>query len=238
MGKVSVRGIVLREYDSSETDKKLVLLTKDTGKISVSARGAKSIKSRFHSSAQTFCYSDFMLYRGSNFYAVTQAEPITNFSMYYTSLDKLLYGTYFLELIDKTLMNGQEANNIMLLLLKSLSKLRNAHPKKISAVFQLRLLDLLGFGLNPETCANCGDKLDNLYFSPHMGFICMQCEGAKSRVSPAIRNTIIYITKNDLDRCFMFNITSELLEELGNIAENTFKYQLEVNTNSLLLLNS
>jgi DNA repair protein RecO (recombination protein O) len=247
--KFALRAMVIRAYDSSESGKNLVLLGKDSGKIIVSARGAKNAKSKFLAAAQPFCYADFTLYKSAGFISVAEAELITNFSVFYTNFDKLIYGTYFLELVDKTVMPGEEANNIMLLLIKCLQKLKSTNaPKKITAVFQTRLLSLLGFGLNTKICSSCGAdfekqegrdlKRDNLYFSQSEGFICIKCSAHFSDVFKTagdISYIIDYIT-GGLDKCFMFNISDKLLNELCGITDAVIKNQLDINTNSLKML--
>ena len=76
MAEEKFDGIVLKEAALGETGKRLIVLAKDLGKITVSAKGAKSAKSRLNAPAQLFSYSSFTAYKNRNFYNASQGEII------------------------------------------------------------------------------------------------------------------------------------------------------------------
>ncbi len=57
-----VQGIVIRSMDYGEGNKIITLFTRELGKMSVVARGAKKVKSRYGSSAQLFTYGDYLFF--------------------------------------------------------------------------------------------------------------------------------------------------------------------------------
>lgn len=61
---VEVTGIVLKAVPVLEMDKRITVLTKERGKISAFARGAKKPGSRFMAATNPFCYGTFRLYEG------------------------------------------------------------------------------------------------------------------------------------------------------------------------------
>ena len=58
---IVIRGLVLRETETKETDKILTLLTAEQGKISVIARGARRKNCKFAAAAQSLAWSEWTL---------------------------------------------------------------------------------------------------------------------------------------------------------------------------------
>ena len=66
-------GIVLRYTNLGEADKILTILTRNNGKIKAIAKGCRKPKSSLLSSSEVFVFSEFVLYKGTNFYHISQA---------------------------------------------------------------------------------------------------------------------------------------------------------------------
>lgn len=231
------RAIVIKERDAGESGKQLILLAKGEGKLAVSARGAKNQKSKFLSGAQPFSYCDFVLYDGGGFLSVTQLDLLRSFQNGFNDIYKMMYGSYFLELIDRTVMYSQEADDIMLLLISALHVLgKTDSPKKVSAVFQIKLLGLLGFLPETGACAVCGGKIiGETVFTPD-GFACAGCTAGEA-VPSGILEAFDYISgAKDYKKAFMFTLPKELLERLNDMAETLIKSQLEIESGSLLII--
>ena len=88
MAEEKFDGVVLRETPLGETGKRLVVLAKDLGKITVSAKGAKSAKSHLSAPSQLFSYSSFTAYKNRNFYNASQAEIIESFYALRSDMEK------------------------------------------------------------------------------------------------------------------------------------------------------
>ena len=56
-----VRGLVVRTVDLSGSDKLLTILTAERGLVTAVSNGSRSLKSRYLSASQLFCYASFVL---------------------------------------------------------------------------------------------------------------------------------------------------------------------------------
>ena len=61
MEQIRVRGLVVREIQTGEYDKILTVITEEMGRISISGKGVRSLKSKHMPATQLFCYSSFVL---------------------------------------------------------------------------------------------------------------------------------------------------------------------------------
>ncbi len=76
MKEITVHGLVVRETDVGEYDKILTLVTNELGKITVSVKGAKSLKSKNLAACQPFAYYTYLLRKSKNFYYVVESQKI------------------------------------------------------------------------------------------------------------------------------------------------------------------
>ena len=95
-----LRGIVLRETETKETDKILTLLTAERGKISAIARGARRKNCKFAAGAQSLAYSEWTLCQRGQWYYVNEGSSVELFPGLRQDLDAMALGFYFAELTE------------------------------------------------------------------------------------------------------------------------------------------
>lgn len=238
---ITVQGVVLLAQPVGEYDKRIVLLTRERGKISAFAKGARRQNSPFMAAATPFVFGTFTLFEGRSSYNVNQVNITHHFAELATCQPGIYYGYYFLELADYFGHEGTDERNMMNLLYVTVKALLDPRidPRLVRCVFELRAMT--EEGLMPELfrCVACGKEADGseLYFSQEAhGILDGQClrrasaREARSarRISPAALYTMQYIVTEPLSRLYHFTVTEEVLRELEQqihpyVAGNTDK---------------
>jgi len=228
MRTIKARGIVIREFEAGESDKRLLLLCKGHGRIMAYARGARKPKSKFMAAAQLFTYADFILAQGQGFYSVTQAEVIESFYNLRTDYDRLCAAHLLAEVCEKTLWDASNCDDLLLLTLKSLSNLAKGEltPAQVTGVFLIRFFAY--YGLQPQTgaCAICSLPLaeisemnnEGIFFGPE-GLCCAMHSDGCIRISRATAAALAYILDSTLPQAFRFNAHPVVLLELQQAAK-------------------
>ncbi len=224
MSVTNLRGIVLKEYPSGESSKRIVVLTKEMGKVNLHVKGAKSGKSKFLSATQLFCYSDFVVYEGKGFFSVTQAEVLESFYSIREDIIKLSYSAYILEFVEKTMFEGMREEEVLKLLLYTLTVISKANYDVLLAVsiFEIKYLQLMGLWGEIGLCGNCGRDLQIYYFTPQTGFICENCKDEfpfAAVVSGGAFAAVSHVLKNEDKKIFSFNVSKKVRAELRLMLE-------------------
>jgi len=225
MNTFKARGLVLREYEAGESDKRIVLLCKKHGRILVYARGARKAKSKFLAASQLFTYGDYVIADGGQFFSMGQAEVIENFYPIRQDYDKLCCAQYVLEVCEKTIPErspdtaGDGCDELLRLVLKTLqhiSKGSDFDARQALQVFMFRFY--LFYGLAPEmgSCCLCGQPLtDNAAIFCDQGMLCSTCKNpSQMPLSLAAQAAIRHILRSSLNEAFMFRAGDTVLREL------------------------
>ncbi len=234
MSQIQTRGIVINEQAFKEHDKRLTLLLKDMGKVTVYAKGAKKSSSKLLAGTQLFCWSDFNLYDGGRFLSLNSVDLIESFYNLHRDYDTLIYASYLLELCNKIILPGSPCDDIIKLLLKSLKTLASTQIPRvnIARVFEFLFLKLNGFTPELDACSQCGSE-ENLIFFGKEGLLCGKCgTHTKSvRISGSALCAINHIF-TATDKLFAFRLSKTCEMELEACAKLFLHSNIEVEINS------
>ena len=236
MSNLKGRGIVLREYHTGETDKVITLLLKEHGKMRVFSKGARNTKSKFLTGTQLFAYSDFLIYDKQGVLATSQIDLIENFYNIRNDYDKLCFASYYIEVADKFILEGIVADDILYLILKTLSLMtkNKLDDSIVYIIFNYKFLQLNGFSPLTGSCTKCGEDLTTApNFFLDEGFLCFACgKGIGFEVSKTSVYTINHILNSSLDNLFNFRISDEIIIELVKILHAFFDYHFDMKLNT------
>ncbi len=221
---ISVQGVVLSAMPIGEYDKRIVLLTRERGKISAFARGARRMNSPFMAAANPFVFGTFTLYEGRSSYNLNQVSVKRSFAELARMQPGIYYGYYFLELADYFGREGTDGKDLMNLLYVTALALCSPSLKDrlIRCVFELRVMTEEGMMPAVFNCTGCGREPEGeakwFFSQPAHGLLCPECArrtpGKHTPVSlPAIR-TMQYMAAAPMNRLYTFTVTDEILLEL------------------------
>ena len=213
-----IRGIVIREQQTGESSKQIVVLAKEMGKVRLSARGAKNTKSRLLAGTQLFCYCDFTVYEGRGFLSVTQADLIESFYALRNDVEVLAQAVYLAELVDSTCPAGMEHDNILKLLLYTMQVMAKGYlpPKLAGRIFEMKYLQYSGF-LASADCVTCGEQAQ--YFDQREAtFYCKQHRSREAvLLSRAVVQALDYVLEEEGKKLFAFRLSPEALKQLDAV---------------------
>ena len=175
--------INLKTYNLSESDKIVVMYSKEKGLIRGVAKGVKKPKSKLGARMDLLVANKVMLYKGKNMDRICQAEAINTFNKTRQNMDKIFYSMYISEVVNNFGVEEDPCSkDIYELLYKALDKISNAkdNVEILIAIikFQLKMMQISGFGIELDTCLCCGEHIkdENMFFSSNMGgIICSEC---------------------------------------------------------------
>lgn len=153
---VVLTGVVLIAQPVGEYDKRLVILTRERGKITAFAHGARRPKSPLIAAANTFVFATFRLHEGRDAYTLVSADPIDFFEDLARKMPGAWYGFYFLELADYFGREGMESTDMVNLIYVALRALiRGAvGAQLIRRIYEFRMLVINGDAAVPEEAGN------------------------------------------------------------------------------------
>lgn len=180
--------VVLRTRPHGESDKIVTFLTRDWGKVTGIAKGAKRSRRRFVNVLEPFTHVwlRFRPSRADELAFILGCELIQAFRRPSQDLRRFALASYLAELSDVMVAGREAGHEVYTLLVGSLSTLetRSEIPVLFQSAFELRLLAEVGYAPNLADCPVCGRAASHpqtdasLPFSPGLGgLLCPRCEG-------------------------------------------------------------
>ncbi|MEZ5295958.1 MAG: DNA repair protein RecO [Ilumatobacteraceae bacterium] len=94
-------GVVLRTYKLRESDRIVVFMTAENGKVRAVASGVRKTKSKFGARLEPMSHVRLLLYRGRSLDIVSQAESVEPLKPMLSSLDRASQGMAAIEAVDQ-----------------------------------------------------------------------------------------------------------------------------------------
>ena len=184
MQNFTTNAINLKSYNLSETDKIVVMYSKEKGIIKGVAKGVKKTTSKLGGRMDMLIANKILMRQGRTLNTICQAESLNTFKETRKNMDKLFFSIYCSEIVNcfgiENDPNSEEIYNLLYKTLDSISASENKIEILMAVIrFQLKMTQIAGYSLELRTCACCGGVLnqDEIYFSPKSGgTVCFECK--------------------------------------------------------------
>ena len=223
-------------------DKRLVILTKERGRITAFAKGARRQNSALLACSQPFSFGEFFVYESRNSFRVVSVNIQNYFAELREDLGSVYYGLYFCELADYLTQENMDGTLILKLLYQSFRALikKTIDLKLIRYIFELKIIALNGEAPQVFECISCGNTQELEWFSPTApGVLCSECKRQSNdarRIRSSTIYTMQYILATDVVKLFNFTVTNEVLWELSKCMDAYRKLVIEKEMKSLELI--
>lgn len=191
---VSVTGMVLRCEPVGEYDRRVIILTKERGKISCFAKGARKPNNRFMASTNPFSFGEFKLFEGRSSYSLNEAIIGNYFEQLRDDFEGACYGMYFLEVMDYFTRENNDEKEFLKLLYQSVRALIS--PKYdnvlVKSVFEIKAI-----------CIN----------GEYPGMPERECPYDEST-----EFTVNYIAGSSIEKLYTFAVSKSVLDDLKDIS--------------------
>lgn len=182
MNRLKLTGIVLRAVDYGESDRVVALLTRERGKVSAFARGARASRRRFGGALEPFTLvsAEVRERAGSDLLGLDSVTPLRAFGHIRGDLARIACAGYAAELA-RELVRDHEPHDGLFELLEGYLAALDAAPARPWELrgFELGALGAAGFLPRLDACARCGGPLPGdaavSFDPPQGGALCPTC---------------------------------------------------------------
>ena len=190
---IIVTGIILKQSPVGEYDRAAVILTKERGKISAFARGARKPGNRLAAATNPFAFGTFKLYEGKSSYTIAGADIQNYFEELRTDYTGAYYGIYFAEVTDYYTRENNDEREMLKLLYQSLRALCAASLPNplVRCIFECKAIAVNGEFPGPPT-----DRV----------------------LEESSVYALQYIALSPIEKLYTFKVTDHVLEEMQQVA--------------------
>ena len=208
---ITVTGMILAAYPYNDYDKRLIVLTKERGKITVFAKGARRQNSSLLAVCNSFVLGEFFVYEGRSSFNLMQAKVLNYFSELGTDVEGACYGFYFCEVAEYYTREASDELPMLKLLYQSLRALlnRSIPNELIRYIYELKTLVING---------ECPVEFDDL------------------ELCDSTRYTLSFIVASLPEKLYTFTVSEAVLGELRFVLHRWRDLYMEGKFKSLEIL--
>ncbi len=208
---IFLTGIVLKQSPVGEYDRVVTILTKERGKISAFARGARKPGNRLTAATNPFAFGTFKIFEGKSAYTVADADIQNYFEALRTDYEGACYGVYFAEVADYYTRENNDEREMMKLLYQSLRALcaESLPNPLVRCIFECKAIAVNGEFPGPP---------------------------ADGKLEDSTVYALRYIASSSIEKLYTFTVTDTVLEQLKQVAEEYMRKIVGHHFNSLEVL--
>ena len=172
-----VEGFILNEIPYGDTSKIVNIFT-SKGVIGCIAKGAKTLKSNIRVNTTKFTYGKFIINEKKDKLSIlTEASSIDELVNIKKDLLLISYLSYIVELTNQVIKQTDDYESLYNLFINVILKTNNnLNPKVLTNIYELKVLDYLGVGINFNSCNLCGSTKNIITIDGDIGgYVCSNC---------------------------------------------------------------
>ncbi|MDO4189258.1 MAG: DNA repair protein RecO [Lachnospiraceae bacterium] len=208
---VLVTGMILEVSPVNDYDRRVVILTKERGKITAFCRGARRLNNKMMAATNQFAFGQFKVYEGKNAYNLADAEISNYFEELRTDFEGAFLGMYFLEIASYYTRENNDETLMLKLLYQSVKAIikESLDNRLVRSIYEIKSMVING-----------------------------EFPGVKEtvRISETVRYAIDFITTSSIEKLYTFTLAEEAIVELAAFSFDTLKKHTDRTFKSLELL--
>ncbi len=177
-----LQSIILSRKPFREKDTKIILYSRERGKLELVARGTKKSHSKLAGHLEPIILSQIMLVPGRRFDYIGSARADNCFLNIKNNLEKLWLAGRALDIFNRVIKEEEKDENIFNFLLNFLEIINKDNFKPIDSeavyyIFTLKFLQELGYAPELYNCLECGRKIikQKRFTLTQHGLVCFNC---------------------------------------------------------------
>lgn len=208
----NVKGMVLSAVPYGEYDKRMVILTKERGKITAFARGARRQNSALLAASNPFAFGTFTVYEGRSAYTLVRADISNYFTEVREDLEASCYGCYFMEVAEYYTRENLDGSAVLNLLYATFRALPKETPDNelIRCIFEMKAMILNGE--YPYDIVNDTSLLEST------------------------RYALGYVIQAPIQKLYTFTLTPEVFDEFRRVQNRFNRLYIDREFRSLAIL--
>ena len=228
---------VLKVRDWQTADKYAVGFSKNHGKVSFIAYGARYGKANGGRLVQPFAELDATLVSGRRFDTLQQCELLS--APRTMDLPTLAYGAVIAEAVENLTEENSQQEEIYTLLKQAFSLLRTHNKRLVTVAALCKLLCLSGFAPQLISCTSChGEVHEDAYFSTVQGGVVCDCciSGEELPFAEGARELMLKLVTLDFEQPEKFVVRGADLMQLEQTLYRFLLFQTDKPLRSLQFL--
>ncbi len=228
--------IILRTMKMGETSLLLTLYSREVAVLKLVAKGARSSKSRYSGILQPLNTVEVVYYEKANrdLHTLSQATVLDSPDMKTMGPDSIVLAMACCEMATRLEAYSAVSTTVfdhLSVVISVFARAGERSARTAFLVFQVKLLQTLGYSPELERCSRCGSESAQHWFFDfhHVRLFCHQCGSEHYRMDsfqPETIRSLLYFLSGELRSAAEMSVKSLTLAEIYRFVDRFYNYHL------------
>jgi len=229
-------GFIIKSIDFKESDKILTIFSREFGKFSAIAKGARKLESKFGAALDLLTLNELVFYDKEGLKLLKEAHIINSFLPLKKDYDRLDVALHCARLLNLFIKEGQIERRIFRLFEALLKNLQHTEELKLyELAFKLKFIKALGFAPQLSHCSVCSLRSKDYGFSLEKGgLVCLDCKSIKDApIDLSLARSLKAALELHLNKLNRLKLEEEALNCADQLLDGFIGYHLHPMTKGL-----